>query len=84
MARTFVEFEDAFIDLSVIKAIERNTNWDIKEERTAFTIIVNNPDRIKIDSFLPHYIFKFWSEKKRNQLFQELREKLEEQDIAFI
>lgn len=84
MARTFVEFEDAFIDLSAIKAIERDTNWDIKEERIAFTIIINNPDRIKIDSFLPNYTFKFWSEHKRNQLFQELREKIEEQDVQFI
>jgi hypothetical protein len=84
MARTFVEFEEAFIDLSVIKAIEKSSSWDEKDERIAFKIIINNPDRIKIDSFLPTYTFKYATERQRDRLFQELREKLEEQDVEFI
>lgn len=84
MAKIMVEFEDAFIDINAIKAIDKKQQWNFKEDRMTFDIIINNPDRIKVDSFLPTYTFSFNSEEYRDRLLQELREKLEENGVEFV
>ena len=84
MAKIMVEFEDALIDINAIKAIDKKQQWDFKEDRMKFDIIINNPDRIKVDSFLPTYTFSFNSEEYRDRLLQELREKLEENGVEFV
>lgn len=84
MAKIMVEFEDALIDINAIKAIDKKQQWDFKEDRMTFDIIINNPDRIKVDSFLPTYTFSFNSEEYRDRLLQELREKLEENGVEFV
>lgn len=84
MAKIMVEFEDALIDINAIKAIDKKQQWDFKEDRMNFDIIINNPDRIKVDSFLPTYTFSFNSEEYRDRLLQELREKLEENGVEFV
>ena len=82
--KTFIEFESAWIDTNNVKSVERTEGWDDKEERIMFRIIINNPDRVKIDSFLPTYTFKYATEELREQILQELREKLEMKGVKFI
>ena len=84
MAKIMVEFEDTLIDINAIKAIDKKQQWNFKEDRMTFDIIINNPDRIKVDSFLPTYTFSFNSEEYRDRLLQELREKLEENGVEFV
>lgn len=84
MAKTFIDFENCLIDINNIKAIEKTTSWDDINERVSFDIIINNPNRIKVDSFHPTFTFKYGSEEYRDRLHQELRERLEEEEVKFV
>ena len=84
MTKIMVEFEDALIDINAIKAIDKKQGWNFKEDSMTFDIVINNPNRIKVDSFLPTYTFNFGSEEYRDRLLQELREKLEENGVEFV
>lgn len=82
--KTIVEIENAWIDLTHIKAVERTEKWDDDKERIMFNIVINNPDRVKIDSFLPTYKFEYATEELREQILQELRDRLEMMGVKFI
>lgn len=79
-----LEFENVMIELKAIKSIEKKQGWDAKEERVMFSIIINNPNRSALDSFQPHYEFKYATEHYRDRLHQELRDKLEEAEVEFL
>lgn len=83
MARILIDFENVSIDPSVIKSIENDYEWDSKEECMMYRILINNPKRIDVDSFIPHYEFKYRTHELMEVSLQELRDKLEEEGIEF-
>lgn len=84
MSKTFVSFENVDIDIRNVNYIERIEKYSVKESRTIFYIIINNPDRINLEtSFIPYYKFPYYSESDRDISYQELKDKLEDLGIEF-
>lgn len=74
--KVYVSFEDVDIDIYSIKSIERSTRWSEKDDMVKFTLIINNPNRIKIETFTPEYVFEYETEKFRNKKYEELKRKM--------
>jgi hypothetical protein len=84
MSKTFINIEEKLIDVNHIKLIDRGFEWDEKEERIMFFVGFNNPKYIKIDTFNPVIFFKYATEQMRDEVYQEIYDKLEEFGIEFV
>jgi hypothetical protein len=85
MSKTFLQFENVDIDIFAIKSIERSTTWNESEGRVNFSLIINNQNRIKIESFTPQYTFIYETEAFRNKKYEELKKKMTmNQECKFI
>lgn len=84
MAKVFVEFEGQAIDINNIKFIDRDHVWNDKEEKIMYRLIINNPNRIKVDSFYPVYSFEYCTEELRDKKYDDLKMILIEEDYDFL
>ena len=74
--KTFINFENVDIDAYAIKAIERSTTWNESLGRVNFTLIINNQNRVKIETFTPQYNFVYETEEYRDKKYEELKKKM--------
>ena len=72
------------IDIYAIKHIEISEEWDADEEKTKYTLLINNPKNIKVDTFTPSFKFRYDEMSERDANFQELKDRLEEQEVKII
>lgn len=84
MSKTLITIENHLIDIYVIKHIEMSEEWDESEESTKYTILINNPKNIKVDTFTPSFKFRYDTEPMRDAAHQDLRDRLEEQQVVII
>lgn len=84
MSKTFLRIESHLIDIYTIKHIELSKDWNFGAEQFDYNILINNPKNIKVDTFTASFKFSFDTERERDTVYQELIDKLEEQQVKII